>query len=83
MIIYRSIQDRAIDQALARIKPVAVNELVAVNSRRGAYPGTDARRGALAGGSPPNTSAQALILRVLLGGTALYSQLLSHFSPRR
>ena len=44
MIIYRSIQDRAIDQALARIKPVAVNELVAVNSRRGAYPGTDARR---------------------------------------
>jgi hypothetical protein len=33
--------------------------------------------------SPPNTQRKPLILRVLLGGTALYSQLLSHFSPRR
>ena len=38
------IQERALDEAQRQIKPVvAVNKPPAVNSRRGAYPGTDAR----------------------------------------
>ena len=45
MILSGPIQERALDEAQRQIKPVvAVNKPPAVNSRRGAYPGTDARR---------------------------------------
>jgi hypothetical protein len=45
MILYGPIQERALDEAQRQIKPVvAVNKPPAVNSSRGAYPGTDARR---------------------------------------